>query len=111
MAQYRLLADLWVPLASGTVLPAGSTVRAPPGGALPPGFVPSAYMEPLDSDGASKFYAAGPAFRLTGNTLAQPAVTYWIVDPGAAPGNPAHQYILVGLGGGQMAQLLGKRLG
>ena len=52
MAQYRLLADLWFPLAGGTLLPAGSIVSdVPPSGQLPPGFVPSAYMAARGHDG------------------------------------------------------------
>jgi hypothetical protein len=112
MAQYRLLADLWLPLAGGTLVPAGAIVSdVPPSGQLPPGFVPSAYMDALDADAASKVYAAGPQFAQIGTTLVQPAKTYWVVDPNASPGNPDHQFVLVGLGAGQMAQLLGKRLG
>jgi hypothetical protein len=110
MATYRLLADLALPTAG--VIPAGSIVSdVPPSGALPAGFVPSAYMDPLDADAASKMFAAGPQFAQIGTTLVQPAVTYWVPDPSQPASNSYHQYILVGLGGGQMAQLLGKRLG
>ena len=48
MAQYRLLADLWVPSA---LLPAGSVVSDAPGGQLPSGFVPNAYMAARGHDG------------------------------------------------------------
>jgi hypothetical protein len=68
-------------------------------------------MDPLDLDALTKFYAAGPQFPQIGTTLAQPAQTYWVPDPSQPASNPYHQYILVGLGAGQMAQLLGKRLG
>lgn len=93
------------------MFPAGSVV-SDVGGQLPAGFVPSAYMDPLDTDAVTKFYAAGPQFRPVSGTLAQPAVTYWVPDPSQPASNPYFQFVLTGLGAGSpFAQLLGKRLG
>lgn len=111
MATYRLLADHFV---NNAFLPAGSIVGDTGGGAqLPSGYVPTPYMDPLDSDGARKFFNAGVRLpglirtQWTGVNIAPP-ITKWVPNPNAAPGNPYREYVLTGLGAGLgFAQVMG----
>jgi hypothetical protein len=61
---------------------------------VPSGWVPSNMCEPLDQDGANKFFQAG--VRLPALIRVQPPQCYWKPDPNAAPGNPYRQWVLNG---------------
>ena len=110
MAQYRLLADLWLPC--GTLLPAGAIVSdVPPSGQLPPGFVPSAYMARSTETVPASSSPPDLSSRRSGQPWSsqRKPTGSWTQTPLLAI--PTISYILVGLGARSMAQLLGKRLG
>jgi hypothetical protein len=111
MALWRALADI-APGANWPYISAGTMFSDLPGQSapqmVPTNCPPNAYFEPLDADALAKFYAAGPW--LPGGSVpirVGQAVTRWVVDPNAAPGNPYRQFVLTGLGAGLPFMQLG----
>ena len=89
MARYRLLGPHFINtgyVEANTIITEGIDV--------PSGWVPSNMCEPLDQDGANKFFQAG--VRLPALIRVQPPQCYWKPDPNAAPGNPYRQWVLNG---------------
>lgn len=116
MARYRALQDIdlggnWPQVQAGTIL-----TDQPPVPNIPVGWSPPAAAEPLDGPALTAFYNAGVQFvgliRSQWNGInIVPPVTFWKVDPTAAPGNPYRQFVLAGplAAGLPMVQLIGTR--